>query len=331
MSFKELKKWESELNTCIRCGYCYENCHMFKILPWETNSPRGKMLLAYGLMTGDLEPSEKIGEKFFECFYCGLCETSCSANVSLRDIITNIKETFTEAGLKGIEGTTASVNEDVCSGCGLCTKTCKPEATTLEDREDGRKVAVVDRAKCTSCGVCIATCPSGARSLQEGYKVSRKELKSELGDRLTKQYNAESLPKTVVFSCNWSTSPGLRLSNILNDELDEGVKPIISMCSGRINPTLVLQALMDGAWGVLIAACPLGECDNHGNYRMQKRMELLRNTLSQFNINPERLKIEWVGANETGKLDKAVKDFNKEMTELGPVWADKETLASCFM
>lgn len=178
MNIDELRKWEKELNTCIRCGYCYENCHLFRLTGWETDSPRGKMLIIYGMLNDELEPSEDISRKMFECFYCKQCEDNCSANVSVTDIFTDVREFLKEKGFE-VDGTTAMVDEDLCSGCGMCVTVCTAEATTMKE-ENGERTASVDSTKCQACGVCVGTCPSGARELNEGYRVSRKELLEQI-------------------------------------------------------------------------------------------------------------------------------------------------------
>ena len=183
MKIEELKKWGAELDICIRCGYCYENCHMYKLSNWESDSPRNKLILIHGLLTDAIEPSVEIALNIFECFYCRLCEDSCSANVSVTEILTDAREALIDAGFD-VEGTTALVDEDVCSGCGVCVSVCKTEATSLKEAEDGKNKAHVDKAKCEGCGVCIAACPSGAMKLKEGYKVSQEELLSEIRNLL---------------------------------------------------------------------------------------------------------------------------------------------------
>ncbi|MDP2920182.1 MAG: CoB--CoM heterodisulfide reductase iron-sulfur subunit A family protein [Dehalococcoidia bacterium] len=57
------------------------------------------------------------------------------------------------------EPTIAHVDEDVCSGCGVCVGVCAYKAITLDGR---RRVAVVNEALCEGCGACAATCPSKA-------------------------------------------------------------------------------------------------------------------------------------------------------------------------
>jgi len=65
-----------------------------------------------------------------------------------------------------LEGITASVDEDMCSGCGLCVAVCPFKAIELEE-ESG--LARVNPALCKGCGLCSATCRSGAIQ-QKGFK-----------------------------------------------------------------------------------------------------------------------------------------------------------------
>ena len=65
-----------------------------------------------------------------------------------------------------LEGITASVEEDMCSGCGLCVAVCPFKAIELEEEKG---VAHVNPALCKGCGLCSATCRSGAIQ-QKGFK-----------------------------------------------------------------------------------------------------------------------------------------------------------------
>ena len=98
MEVKYLKEWENELNICIRCAYCFEGCPVFKELGWEIDGARGKLIVAYGLLTGELEPSEYIADKIFQCSFCRDCIERCSANVAIPDIIAAARADLFEAG-----------------------------------------------------------------------------------------------------------------------------------------------------------------------------------------------------------------------------------------
>ncbi len=76
-----------------------------------------------------------------------------------------------------IEPIIARVNEDICSGCGICVAVCPYEAISRIEKKD-KKVASVDIALCKSCGTCVAACPSGAMqqsSFKDGQVIAQVE------------------------------------------------------------------------------------------------------------------------------------------------------------
>jgi F420-non-reducing hydrogenase iron-sulfur subunit len=123
-------------------------------------------------------------------------------------------------------------------------------------------------------------------------------------------------PKVLVFSCNWSTYPGLQLSRL--DGPAKSSEPIITMCAGRLDPELILEAFSRGAWGVFVAGCPPEECEHDGNYKTRRRILLLKKVLGQLGVEPERLALEWVSTGESAKLTKLVGDFTARVAQLGP-------------
>ena len=53
----------------------------------------------------------------------------------------------------------AHVDQEVCSGCGLCVSICAYKAPELDPK---KRVARVNEALCEGCGACASLCPSGA-------------------------------------------------------------------------------------------------------------------------------------------------------------------------
>jgi coenzyme F420-reducing hydrogenase delta subunit len=126
-------------------------------------------------------------------------------------------------------------------------------------------------------------------------------------------------PKAVVFYCNWSNYPGLKLSESCLEKKDTEKRLLVSMCSGRISPELILEAFSRGIWGVLITACPKDQCEHDGNYKTCGRITLLKTMIQQMDIDSKRLKMEWVDKGEVQKFQESVDLFMKDIETLGPI------------
>jgi F420-non-reducing hydrogenase iron-sulfur subunit len=131
---------------------------------------------------------------------------------------------------------------------------------------------------------------------------------------------AEFEPKIVAFCCSWCSYAGADLAGVSRFQYPTNVKIIRVMCSGRIDPTFVLEAFKNGADAVLVAGCHIPS-DCHyltGNLRAQRRIALTRNLLKQLGIEPERLRLEWISASEGDKFAAVVKEMTQKIKELGP-------------
>lgn len=129
-----------------------------------------------------------------------------------------------------------------------------------------------------------------------------------------------SHPKIIAFCCNWCSYAGADAAGTARLQVKPYFRVIRTMCSSRIDPELILEAFKKGAWGVLVAGCHPGDCHYvNGNYKTQRRVALLKNLLHELGIEPKRVRLEWISANEGGKFQKVVNEFVDEMTALGPL------------
>lgn len=127
-------------------------------------------------------------------------------------------------------------------------------------------------------------------------------------------------PKIVGFFCNWCTYTGADLAGVSRTKYPPNVTPIRVMCSGRVDPLLVINALQNGADGVLIGGCHPGDCHyGRGNYFARRRIAILRKLLENVGIDPRRVKMAWVSASEGAKFAKVVKETVDEIRALGPI------------
>ena len=49
-----LEKVRNAVNVCTMCGFCKSVCPSFKSIGWDSALSRGRIVLTYGLLTGEL-------------------------------------------------------------------------------------------------------------------------------------------------------------------------------------------------------------------------------------------------------------------------------------
>jgi F420-non-reducing hydrogenase iron-sulfur subunit len=64
---------------------------------------------------------------------------------------------------------------------------------------------------------------------------------------------SEFEPKIVGFLCNWCAYGGADLAGVSRLQYPPNLRPVRVMCSGRVDPLFIVQALKEGADGVLVA------------------------------------------------------------------------------
>jgi F420-non-reducing hydrogenase iron-sulfur subunit len=87
-----------------------------------------------------------------------------------------------------------------------------------------------------------------------------------------------------------------------------------------MDPTFILKALSEGADGILLTGCHPGECHYlEQNYKALRRYLMLKRTLPQLGVEPERVKLVWASAAEGVKLANEISIFVEEIRDLGPL------------
>ncbi|MHA1737608.1 MAG: hydrogenase iron-sulfur subunit [Candidatus Heimdallarchaeota archaeon] len=131
-------------------------------------------------------------------------------------------------------------------------------------------------------------------------------------------------PNLLAFCCNWCSYAGADLAGLSRLKYPPNIKIIRTMCSGRIDPQFVVDAFDNGADGVLIAACHLGDCHYISqNYKTVKRVELLHKMFESYGIEKERLRLEFISAGEGNKFADTVIEMVQTLKELGPTVLNK--------
>jgi len=128
-------------------------------------------------------------------------------------------------------------------------------------------------------------------------------------------------PKILVFCCNWCSYAGADLAGVSRFQYPPNIRVIRVMCSGRVDPSFVLKALKNGADGVLVSGCHIGDCHYiSGNEYTEERFERLHNILiKQLGIDENRVRLEWVSASEGKRFADLITEFTNNIKKLGPL------------
>jgi F420-non-reducing hydrogenase iron-sulfur subunit len=126
-------------------------------------------------------------------------------------------------------------------------------------------------------------------------------------------------PRLVGFLCNWCSYTGADLAGTSRIHYRPNLRAVRVMCSGRVDPTHVLRAFALGADGVLVCGCHPGDCHyQNGNHKTLRRFMLLQRMVTQFGLEPDRLRLEWVSASEGQRFADIVNDMTERVRRLGP-------------
>lgn len=126
-------------------------------------------------------------------------------------------------------------------------------------------------------------------------------------------------PRIIVFCCNWCAYAGADLAGVSRLRISPHFRVVRTMCSGRVDPELIMEAFRAGADGVMVAGCHPGDCHYlEGNYRTMRRVAFMKRLMEELGLEPDRLTLEWVSAGEGARFRDVVDAFVARVMELGP-------------
>lgn len=106
------------------------------------------------------------------------------------------------------------------------------------------------------------------------------------------------------------------------------VRIIRIMCTGRVDPTMVADAFIDGADGLMVVGCHFGDCHYiSGNYQAKVKMGLASRTLEYVGLNPARVEFNQCSSAEGERFVSLVTAFNGAVREMGPLGSAADRFA----
>jgi len=95
---ERLKNMEQAMLTCTMCGFCKSVCPSYKEAVWDTRAARGRVIISYGLVQGDLEPDEDVIEALYTCTTCKDCSRRCPSNVDVVRLVEEARRDLVASG-----------------------------------------------------------------------------------------------------------------------------------------------------------------------------------------------------------------------------------------
>jgi len=127
-------------------------------------------------------------------------------------------------------------------------------------------------------------------------------------------------PRIVAFFCNWCTYTAADLAGVSRLKYAPNVRVIRLMCSGRADPQFILDALSEGADGVLLGGCHPGDCHYaEGNYKTMRRVQMLQRLLRDMGVEEQRVRLEWISASEGERVKSVINEMVEQVRALGPL------------
>jgi glycolate oxidase len=89
---------DNEIIACIQCGFCRAGCPTFGESTLESLNAKGRVTLGFHMLTGNLEPSEDLAKRLYQCMLCLNCRSFCPAQVKVSDVVRSARQRLVEKG-----------------------------------------------------------------------------------------------------------------------------------------------------------------------------------------------------------------------------------------
>ena len=126
--------------------------------------------------------------------------------------------------------------------------------------------------------------------------------------------------KIVGFFCRECAYAAADASANARTPLPPTVRLVLMPCTGRVSPLHLLSALAEGADGVMVAGCLLGQCHyREGNFNAVDRVAFVQRLLKSVGVEPERCQMFTMSAGEPPKFVAAVREMDRVIGGLPPL------------
>jgi len=95
---KHLRAVQGTMMTCTYCGFCKSVCPTYEGIGWDSSVARGRIILSYGLLKGDIPADESVLEHLYQCTTCKDCERRCPSGIEVVDVVERARRDLVASG-----------------------------------------------------------------------------------------------------------------------------------------------------------------------------------------------------------------------------------------
>jgi coenzyme F420-reducing hydrogenase delta subunit len=126
-------------------------------------------------------------------------------------------------------------------------------------------------------------------------------------------------PEITVFTCNYCGYMSVDTAGTLRLQYPPNIKLVRLPCTGKTEVRYILEAFEQGADGVYVIGCPLGNCHHvRGNERGQVRVERAKQLLDDVGLGGERLEIFFLSGGMGATFARHAEEMTERVRALGP-------------
>jgi len=132
---------------------------------------------------------------------------------------------------------------------------------------------------------------------------------------------AEDAERRIVgFFCRECAYAAADAAGNARVSLPPTIRSVLVPCTGRVSPLHLLRALAEGADGVYVAGCLVGQCHyREGNLHAIDRIEFAQALLQSVGVEPERVQMFTMSAADSPKFVAAAREMHETISNLPPL------------
>lgn len=126
-------------------------------------------------------------------------------------------------------------------------------------------------------------------------------------------------PNIVSFCCHNCTSCAEDTITAIRKNDSINIRLVKMPCTGKVEIQYLLKAFEEGADGVFVAGCPVGECHYlEGNIRTKRRVDFTRKILDEIGIGGSRVHMYTIDPSDSEAFTKTIGEMKERIEKLGP-------------